>query len=245
MHLIKVNAINSTNSFVRELFREKAELPMTCVVAKKQLQGRGQRGTIWDAEEGKNLTFSVFFPRPGVAPASQFLISATVAVSLIRSLEKFDLPRLKVKWPNDILSANRKVAGILIENILSEGKIAGSVIGIGLNVNQEEFPELPQAGSMKMMTGQEQDLDLDLVLETILKDLEQVLENFSERQSGAILKTYEKCLFRRTIPSTFQLPSGQLFTGIIHGVTAQGKLLVRDEDEKIREFDLKEVSLRY
>lgn len=243
MHLIKVNAINSTNSFARELFREKPQLPLTCIVAKKQLEGRGQRGSTWDAEEGKNLTFSVVLPRPDVSPSQQFLLSAAVAISLLKSLEKLELPQLKIKWPNDILSANQKIAGILIENILADGKIAASILGIGLNVNQERFENLPQAASMKMVTATEQ--DLDLVLQTVLQDLEKNLSGISNDKAQAIIKDYEKYLFRRGIPSTFKLPHGQLITGMINGITPQGKLLVKDEEEKIKEFDLKEVALCY
>lgn len=243
MHLIKVNAINSTNSFARDLFREKPEMPLTCIVAKKQLEGRGQRGTSWDAEEGKNLTFSVFLPKPEVSPPNQFLISAAVANTLLKSLDKYELPRLKIKWPNDILSANQKIAGILIENILTEGKIAASIIGIGLNVNQERFDNLPKAASMKMITGKEQ--DMDSVLKTLLQDLETGLVGISEENSEEILMTYENHLFRRKVPSTFRLPQGKLFTGFITGITPQGKLLVQDEEEHIMEFDLKEVALCY
>lgn len=242
MHLIKVNAIDSTNSFARNLFREKPQLPLTCVMARKQLEGRGQRGTSWDAEDGKNLTFSVFLPKPKISPSHQFLLSAAVAATLLNSLKKFNLPQLKVKWPNDILSANKKIAGILIENILSEGKVAASIIGIGLNVNQENFNKLPQAASMKTITGQEQ--DLDIVLDSILQDLENSFRNISEENSDIILKSYLDHLFRRNVPSTFELPNGQLFTGMITGVTSQGKLLVKDEDEE-KQFDLKEIKLCY
>lgn len=243
MHLIKVDAINSTNSFAREMFRENPQMPLTCIVAKKQLQGRGQRGTNWDSEEGKNLTFSVFMPNLRLRPARQFLLSAAVATSLVSSLEKFDLPRLKVKWPNDILSANQKIAGILIENIISEGRVIASVIGIGLNVNQLQFENLPKASSMKMVSGR--DFDSEEVLGLILMDLENSFRSFSEENSEAIFKAYEKWLFRKDMPSTFKNPDDSMFTGMITGVTATGMLRVQTDDEEIREFDLKEVELCY
>ena len=243
MHLIKVDAINSTNSFTRELLKENPGLPLTCVVAKKQLQGRGQRGTTWEAEEGKNLTFSVFLPKPGIGPAHQFLLSATVAVSLVSALEKFNLPRIRVKWPNDILSANQKIAGILIENILAEGKVMGSIIGVGLNVNQDEFEGLPQAGSMKSVTRNE--FNPEVVLEVVLKEMESGFQELAEVNSEVILKDYQKHLFRRLIPSTFKKPDGKLFTGIILGVTPTGKLLVQAEEGVTTEYDLKEISLCY
>lgn len=243
MHLIKVSAINSTNSFTRELLKENSQLPLTCIVAKKQLQGRGQRGTSWEAEEGKNLTFSVFLPHPKVIPAHQFLLSATVANSVVSALGKFELPRLKIKWPNDILSANKKLGGILIENIISQGKVTGSIIGIGLNVNQMNFGNLPQAGSMKTATGKE--YDLDKVLEVMLQELERGFQFLSEDHSEAILNDYKNHLFRRLVPSTFKEPDGKLFTGIIQDVTSTGKLLVQKDGEGIIQYDLKEISLCY
>ncbi|MCX2836707.1 biotin--[acetyl-CoA-carboxylase] ligase [Salinimicrobium sp. MT39] len=244
MHLIKVSAINSTNSFARELLKENPHLPLTCVVAKKQTLGRGQRGTSWSAEDGKNLTFSVFLPRPNIDPAHQFVLSAAIATALISALEKFDLPRLKIKWPNDILSANRKLAGILIENIISEGKVTGSIIGIGLNVNQQNFEDLPQAGSMKTATGKE--FSLEEVLNVVLAELEKGFSELSEESSEVILNTYKNALFRRLVPSTFKDPKGNLFTGMILDVSPTGKLLVqKGEEEEVAEYDLKEISLCY
>lgn len=243
MHLIKVNAINSTNSFAREMFRENSQMPLTCIIAKKQLQGRGQRGTNWNSEEGKNLTFSVLLPDLKLNPARQFLLSAAVATSLVSSLEKLQLPRLRVKWPNDILSANQKIAGILIENIISEGKVVASVIGIGLNVNQTQFDDLPKAASMKTVSGR--DFETEEVLELLLKDLENSFGNISEENSEAILKAYEKWLFRKDMPSTFKDSNNRLFTGMITGVSNTGMLRVQTDDEEIREFDLKEIELCY
>ena len=243
MHLIKVDAINSTNTFAREMFRENPQLPLTCIIAKKQLQGRGQRGTNWNSEEGKNLTFSVFLPDLRLNPVNQFLLSAAVATSLVSSLKKFKLPRLKVKWPNDILSANQKIAGILIENIISEGKVIASVIGIGLNVNQTQFEHLPKAGSMKTVSGE--DFDPEEVLHVLLKDLQDSFETISEENSEAIFKAYEKWLFRKDMPSTFKDSREQLFTGMITGVSPTGKLRVQTGEEEVKEFDLKEVVLCY
>ena len=241
MHLIKVNAINSTNSFGREMFRENPQLPATCIIAKNQLSGRGQRGTVWNSKPGENLTFSIVYPKPGISPDHQFLLSAAVATTLVKALKQFELPRLKVKWPNDIMSANRKIGGILIENVLNEGKVAASVIGVGLNVNQQVFPGLPDAGSMASVSGRK--FDLEEVLALLLKELEKELAQLSNKRAGEILTDYKKELFRIQVPSTFELPDKKLFTGMIANVSLSGKLLIRTEDELLKEFDLKEVRL--
>lgn len=243
MHLIKVNAINSTNSFGREMFRTNPGMRATCIVAEKQLQGRGQRGTVWESKPGQNLTFSIVYPKPQISPGHQFLLSATVATSLVNSLSFFELPKLAVKWPNDIMSANSKIAGILIENVITEGKVVASVIGIGLNVNQTDFTGLPLAGSMSTASGKE--FDTQKVLDLLLKDLEKNLDELSEKNSEEILKEYKKHLFRKQVPSTFQLPEGAYFSGMIVDVLPGGKLLVKTEDDLLKEYDLKEIKLCY
>lgn len=243
MHLIKVNAINSTNSFGREMFRSNPAMPPTCIVAERQLQGRGQRGTVWESKPGQNLTFSVVYPHPRILPAQQFLLSATVATSIVRSLNTLELPKLKVKWPNDIMSANLKIGGILIENVITEGRVVASVIGIGLNVNQTKFEGLPQAGSMKTASGRE--FNTQEVLNLLLKDLEGALNELSEKRSEEILSDYKKQLFRKQVPSTFQLPDETYFSGMIVDVFVSGKLLVKTEDDLLKEYDLKEIKLCY
>ncbi|GHA49146.1 biotin--[acetyl-CoA-carboxylase] ligase [Salinimicrobium marinum] len=241
MHLIKVNAIKSTNSFAREMFKEKPAVTATCIVAKEQLEGRGQRGTSWMANPGQNLTFSILWPKPDVTPGHQFLLSAVVATAIVESLQKFSVPRLKVKWPNDIMAANQKLCGILIENVISDGKLAASVIGVGLNVNQTDFGGLPTAGSMKLLTGH--NFDLDEVLEGVLKSIEDGLSAMKHLQDEDIMKVYRRQLFRLGVPSTFQLPDLTMFTGIIEDVSESGKLLVKTENETIKEFELKEIKL--
>lgn len=241
MHLIKVSAINSTNSLGREMFRSNPAMPLTCIMAEKQLEGRGQRGTVWESKPGENLTFSVVVPNPKFSPSHQFLLSTSIATSIVNSLANFELPKLKVKWPNDIMSANSKIGGILIENVITEGKVVASIIGIGLNVNQTDFEGLPQAGSMKSATGRS--FDSQEVLQQVLKDLEETLFETGDKKAEIILKDYKKHLFRKQIPSTFQLPDGTYFSGMIVDVLLNGKLLVKTEDDLLKEYDLKEIKL--
>ena len=173
MRIIKVNATNSTNEFARELYRGNTSFEPLCVVAHEQTKGRGQRGSGWESNAGENLTFSVLYPKIRVNVNHQFLMSATVSLAIIKVLKKFNVPGLKVKWPNDIMSARYKISGILIENILKNNEIAASVIGVGLNVNQTNFPGLPQASSLKLATGR--DFNLDELLKRITDEFEEKL----------------------------------------------------------------------
>ncbi|WP_373057001.1 biotin--[acetyl-CoA-carboxylase] ligase [Zunongwangia sp. H14] len=243
MRIIKVNAINSTNALARDLYPGKSAFAPLCVSAHLQTNGKGQRGAGWVSNAGENLTFSVLYPKTGVTAEKQFLLSASVALAILDTLEDYQVPKLRVKWPNDIMAANVKICGILIENILKKDAIAASIIGIGLNVNQEFFPNLPQAGSLRQVTGKI--YEPDRLLEKLLDALSSRLEKISHRTGREILKEYESKLFRKEVASTFQLPNGSRLTGIIRGVTSEGLLKVELENEILKVFDLKEVKLLF
>jgi BirA family biotin operon repressor/biotin-[acetyl-CoA-carboxylase] ligase len=152
------------------------------------------------------------------------------------------MPKLAIKWPNDILSDHHKVSGILIENIIKSNKIDCSVIGIGLNVNQELFEGLSKVSSMKSILGTP--IDKDELLLKLIKNIQIYFELYAEKGEDVLNTEYESYLFRKDKPSTFKLPDHSLFTGIIKGVTDTGKLRVQMEDAT-KEFDLKELKLLY
>lgn len=141
------------------------------------------------------------------------------------------------------MTANLKIGGILIENVITEGNFAASMIGIGLNVNQTRFRDLPSASSLSLATGQNYDLDqvLDVLLDALGKELGELRDASSEK----ILSKYKECLFRLNRPSTFQLPDETFLTGVIHDVGLNGKLVIKVEDNILRQFDLKEIRLCY
>ncbi|HSP11112.1 MAG TPA: biotin--[acetyl-CoA-carboxylase] ligase [Salegentibacter sp.] len=243
MRIIKVNATDSTNDFARDLYRGKSDFEPTCVWAEDQTRGRGQRGSGWMSNPGQNLTFSILYPKIEVEVNRQFLLSAAVSVAVVNALERFNIPNLKVKWPNDIMSGNFKIGGILIENILKNNQMSASVIGIGLNINQVKFSDLPQAASMKMLTGIT--YDLEEVLATIMASIEKTLSSISISNQSQILELYAEKMFRKDVVSTFQYPDNSYLTGIIRGVTTAGRLNVEIENSVFKTFDLKELKLMY
>src|SRR4030066_1181107 len=97
-------------------------------------------GAIWHSEIGKNLTFSILIKFDTFEIEHQFYLSMAVSIGLLAAIRTHISSPLFVKWPNDILADKDKLAGILIENIISGNVIKQTVIGIGLNVNQEQFP---------------------------------------------------------------------------------------------------------
>lgn len=243
MRIIKVNATKSTNSLGREWYHSNKGENATVIVAKEQTMGRGQRGASWVSNAGENLTMSIVYPSPNVKISDQFLLSAGAGLVIINCLKGLKINNLKLKWPNDIMAANSKIGGILIENILSNGSIAACVIGVGLNVNQEIFPGLPKASSLKSLTAKT--YDLDELLRLFVEGFQVFFEELKNLPAGRILSNYEEVLFRKDKTSTFELPNGQFLTGIIKGISPNGLLKVQVEDTVIRTFDLKELKLLF
>ncbi|GAB5565677.1 MAG: biotin--[acetyl-CoA-carboxylase] ligase [Winogradskyella sp.] len=243
MYIIKLGAIESTNSFLKDMTATKIPKDYTVVVAEHQTQGRGQMGTVWNAEDGKNLTMSVFKIVSKFKVDSQYYISMVVALAVHDALLSFNIPRLSIKWPNDILSENKKICGILIENVIKNNSIQGTVIGIGLNVNQKNFEGLPKASSLSLITGVI--YNKDEILSEILSKLKWYFNSLKNGEYDIIQTKYESLLFRKEKPSTFKLSNDSIITGIIKGVSKDGKLNVWLEDDITQSFDLKEIELLY
>ena len=243
MFIIKLDAIDSTNTYLKDMASVAMPEDYTVVVAEQQTAGRGQMGTKWHAEVGKNLTVSVFKKFTDFKVENQFYISMAVSLAICKTLKSFKIPKLCIKWPNDILSANQKICGILIENVIKNNQFKGSIVGFGLNVNQKFFNDLPKASSMSLLTGIIYDKD-----EVLSKILSAIQYYFSLLESNAynVLKAeYEGLLFRKGKPSTFQCNNDKTFSGIIKGISETGKLMVWTEDDNIKAFDLKEIMLLY
>lgn len=123
---------------------------LSVVSVRKQTKGRGQHGRVWESADNRNLTFSIVLKNLEILPKNQIAISQITALSICKLLERHSI-KSKIKWPNDIYVAENKICGILIENSITSDKIIWSIIGIGLNVNQTEFPEwIPNPTSMAL-----------------------------------------------------------------------------------------------
>ena len=243
MSIIKLNAIPSTNTFLRRLCLEKKVDDFTVVFTYNQTEGKGQRTSVWLSEKGKNLICSVYKDLGSLHLRHAFYLNIVVSHAVILTLQNLSIPKLSIKWPNDILSGNKKIGGILIENVLKGGRFNSSIIGVGLNVNQMQFVDLPQASSLKNCTG------INYNIETLLKSfVEQLKLSFlflKKDQYELLFNFYETHLFRKNKPSTFKNEKGELFSGYISGITQSGKLKVLLEDSIEKTFNLKEITLLY
>jgi len=242
MKLIKLDAIDSTNDFLKSLSSQDELENFTVVTAENQTKGKGQVGGIWKSEAGKNLTMSVLVKDFLFSNEAVFNLSVLVSLSVAEVLKSLNIPDICIKWPNDILSYNKKLVGILIENTLkSDGRIV-SVVGIGINVNQTNFNELPTASSIAVVLGKSFDKEkLAILIVEKLKEKIQLWETLSKE----FWDDYFDFLFKKGIPTAFRDNNNQDFMGIIQGVSPFGKLQVLLEDDSVVEFEIKEVKMLY
>ena len=242
MKLIKLDAIDSTNEFLKGLSNSQLVENFTVVTAESQTKGKGQMGSTWISEVSKNLIMSVLV-RDFVTDINQiFDVNIVVSVSIIKALEDFNIPELSIKWPNDIMSYNKKIGGILIENsIKSNGEIV-SIVGLGLNVNQTNFENLPKASSLAAICNAT--FDKEEILLKIIEKLEHNILFWNKNKESSRLD-YINRLFKKGIPMPFSDANQQNFMGIIQGVSTIGKLEILLENDTVSEFDIKEIQMLY
>ena len=242
MKLIKLDAIDSTNEFLKGLSNKQFVENFTVVTAESQTNGKGQMGAVWDSEPGKNLIMSVLI-KDFLSDINQiFNLNIAVSLAVLKVLETMHIPKLTIKWPNDIMSDNKKIGGILIENsIKSDGTII-SIVGLGLNVNQTNFENLPKASSLAEICHTI--FDKQEILLMIIEKLEQNIRSWNQKVDS-LWSDYTDKLFKKEIPIPFATQNQQKFMGIIQGVSAIGKLKILLEDDSISEFDIKEIQMLY
>lgn len=242
MPIIKLDAIDSTNDYLKQLSKESPLENYTIVIANEQTKGKGQMGAKWVSEKGKNLTMSILIKDVSLKNENVFDLNIVVAVSVLNVLKNIQIPNVFIKWPNDIMSDSKKVAGILIENSLKPDGSLNSVVGIGLNLNQTNFDDLPQATSLKCITGETYELEkiVFLIEESIKESFPKLNQN-----SDSLWEIYHENLYKKEYPSPFEDNEGKRFMGIIKKVTRDGKLEVLLEDDTIVYYEVKEVKMLY
>ncbi len=240
MNIIKLSAIDSTNLYLKKMASESNLENFTVVVAEHQTKGRGQMGTKWTSEKSKNLTFSILINVEGFKIEEQFYLSMAISLGLLNVLKGQVKVPVFIKWPNDILAVKDKVAGVLIENNIGGSFIKQSIVGIGLNVNQENFSdELENVTSLKILTGHT--FNLDELLLKIVNSIKKFVQFIESNRLQELKKLYIESLFKMNKPSMFIDKNNVIFLGKIVDVDKNGRLLLELENETIRKFNLKEI----
>ncbi|KAB1154092.1 biotin--[acetyl-CoA-carboxylase] ligase [Flavobacterium luteum] len=242
MKVIKLDAIDSTNEFLKQLIGKQIVDNFTIVTANNQTKGKGQMGSVWNSEIGKNIIMSVLIKDFSIEISTVFNLNIVISLAVIRALEEIKIPKLSIKWPNDIMSDTKKIGGILIENSIKSDGTIFSVVGLGLNVNQTNFHDLPKASSLALVGNAYYDKDELLFL--IDKNIKINIAAWEECLD-LMWQDYTSKLFKIGIPMAFQNREKENFMGIIQGISPIGKLKILLENDTVSEFDIKEIQMLY
>ncbi len=240
-NVITLQRIPSTNEYLKEELSKSTPLPEgTVIMAVNQYAGRGQKGTLWQSEPGKNLTFSMLLTPTFLAPKHQFALTVAISLAVVRWLESLADVIVKVKWPNDIYIAQKKIGGILIENIL-KGKVwKSAVVGIGINVNQTVFPDTIREHTTSVKQILHRDCQIPELLVDLCKQIEREYVALKAGRFEVLLADYTHHLYRLGELHPF-LVDGVRVNGVLSGVTETGRLQI-DFNGHFVDFDIKEIA---
>jgi BirA family biotin operon repressor/biotin-[acetyl-CoA-carboxylase] ligase len=231
--IIRFETTESTNLFAEELLKEGGAEEGTLIITRHQTAGRGQGRKIWESEAGKNLTLTVIL-HPGFLPADkQFLLNKAISLGVCDFVREY-IPEVKIKWPNDIYADVMKIGGILIQHMVTGTTLENTLAGIGLNLNQEEFPkDLPNPASIKQMTG------IDLDPEQALSGLCDALDDRYMQLKGHQVELLDRDYYAHLLGAgewRMFLMKGTEAEARITGVDEFGRLLLEQTDGRVIPF---------
>jgi BirA family transcriptional regulator, biotin operon repressor / biotin---[acetyl-CoA-carboxylase] ligase len=231
-----LESVESTNNYAMAAVHAGTALSGSAWLAKEQTAGKGQRGKQWQSAKGENITMSLVLVPPARFIPNKFLINAVAAIHCVKFLESITDQKFSIKWPNDLYFNDRKAGGILIENILQGNEWNWSIIGIGINVNQQEFSsELVNPVSLRMITGKVYDvIDLSKQLHQLLLTI-----NNDNRNQSEIITAYNSHLYKLNEEVKLK-KENMTFKTRITGVSEFGQL--QTEDKLARNFEFGEIT---
>jgi len=240
-NLIKYNSLDSTNAEAYRLYQSGKAVSGTVILTAEQTSGKGYGNNYWESEPGKNLTFSLLFEPQIIMPSDQFIITQIISLSVLEILSKIIKEKTcLIKWPNDIYINDNKIAGILIQNFIIGNNIDCSIIGVGLNVNQQKFlSDAPNPTSIKLESNNYH--SLEEILDGILNRFNQyALQLPSPSFIKSLSNNYLNHLYRYGVSHTYRDSEGT-FTAVITGISEYGQLLLKKDDKTIKAYGFKEV----
>lgn len=237
--ILELEEVDSTNNYAESLLRQ-GDVPEGLVITTwRQTAGKGQGTNSWVSEPGRNITLSVILYPVFLKAGEQFLLNKAIALGVCDFLDTLEV-KCQIKWPNDIYIGEKKVGGILITHRVMGDRLASTVAGIGVNINQEVFPEdLPNPTSIRLETGKE--LDTSVCREQLIRNLNKKYDQLKGRESGDLSRTYMERLagYGHWLP--FMLGQEQV-EGMIREVDSFGRLVVVFRDGSQRVFAHQEIN---
>ena len=220
---IQLDDVSSTNLYLRKLIKDKSINENILVSTNYQEKGRGQRSNIWESEKNMNILISFLYVHT-TNNYDLFKFNMLISLAIYDFLSKYFKTGLKIKWPNDLMINNKKIAGVLVQNIESNFK---SIIGVGININQKEFKNFsPQATSFSNELNKEFNRNA-LILE-FMNNFENYLINyfqFNDLKNSYMLKIYK---FKQ---QTNFLNNLKQFKGEIMNFNSSGEIIIKRGDE--------------
>ena len=236
--IITIDKLESTQSYLIEL-SNKTELQEGVVInALSQFKGVGQFENKWESEDGKNLTFSLLLKPRFLNPCNQFLLTQVLSLAISDFLLTQTDKTVSIKWPNDIYIGKKKICGILVKNQLFGSVFEHAFCGIGLNVNQEKFPPLPNPTSLIIET--EKEFDLSEVLNEVLKHIDLRYTQLKKGEIDLLQEDYMKRLLYNGVFARY-IYKGREIEARIFDVNEYGHLLLEERNGDKICCELKEI----
>ncbi len=236
--ILIIQCLDSTNDYCKELTLKQTLPEGTVVWAQKQLKGRGHGNSSWESAEGENLTFSIIFHPVFLDPSDQFLLSMIISLGITDFLNEIT-KNVYIKWPNDIYIDSKKIAGILIENSITDSLISCSIAGIGININQTSFNNnIPNPVSVKQIIGA--NMDLKKCLSNICRKIDYWYSRLKQDERTLITNCYTQLLYGLNQRKLYRTDNIEI-NGCIRGIDNFGRLAIETDNGLIRYFGLKEV----
>jgi len=233
---IILNEIDSTNQFLLDLNKTTNLNTPIVVTTDYQFQGRGRKSKSWDSERGKNLLISILF-KHDLSINEQFNFSMLISLAISDFISFYVKKDISIKWPNDIMIKNKKVAGFIIDNIVADSIIHTSVLGVGININQTTFNKyLPQATSLSLENQYE--YHLNEIKESFLSCVEKRYKSFLSKSYS--LNEYNDMLYLRNKFLLFEIDNVKLNAKIIN-VNDSGKIILMFENKKLKSFGVNDI----
>lgn len=234
---IFIPEMDSTNVYAMELLSKTNPCEGTCIFTDFQTAGRGQIGRFWHSSAHSNLLVSYILYPKFLNANQQFYLNIISSLATLKVVQSYTADAT-IKWPNDIYVGDQKLAGILVQNTWRGAKIKATVIGIGLNVNELNFPpSLPNPTSLISLTGVK--IDLSQIRAQMSSRLEYYYLKLRNGDLDYLRRSYLDHLYRMGKLSSFIIHD-QLVEGTIIGIDDLGKIQV-NIDNNLRSFDLREI----
>lgn len=218
--IVHLESVDSTNNYAANVFKEGRVEHGTVILADIQTNGRGQRGNTWQSGAFENITMSIAFD-PDLCKINNLVsLNHITSIALFHMISSY-CTNVKIKWPNDILVNENKIAGILIESQFSGNKMH-SVIGIGVNVNQLEFDNNKTTSINKELNKR---INIKSLVFEFISFFNQTLKEYQQKGENSIHAYFDKQLWLKNQETKF-VKENDIFKGTIKYTDMNGQVVI-------------------